>query len=60
MGKLILEMQFSLDGFAEMHFLVNPAALGKGLRIFHDLTQLALVKATGFACGVTALHYRLQ
>ncbi|MCB2406723.1 dihydrofolate reductase family protein [Hymenobacter lucidus] len=44
----------------EYHLFINPAAIGRGLPVFQSLdnTQhLTLVKATGFECGVTVLHY---
>lgn len=45
----------------EYHLFVNPVALGRGLAIFAGLDtpqQLQLVRATSFACGITALHYK--
>ncbi|WP_212005656.1 dihydrofolate reductase family protein [Chitinophaga sp. HK235] len=47
----------------EYHLFVNPAALGKGLPIFHLLGQklsMKLVSATSFTCGIVALCYQPQ
>ncbi|WP_106401190.1 dihydrofolate reductase family protein [Actinocorallia populi] len=47
----------------ELHLLVNPAAIGKGMPVFPDLgakQPLHLVEARPFDCGITALHYRPQ
>jgi len=42
----------------EYHLLVNPVAIGSGLPIFKERTNLKLVSAKGFSCGVVALHYQ--
>ncbi len=47
----------------EYHLFVNPAAIPSGLPIFETATaahQLELVKATGFNCGITVLHYKAK
>jgi dihydrofolate reductase len=44
----------------EYHLFINPAAIGSGLPIFHDLQDrqaLTLVRAISFACGIVILHY---
>lgn len=44
----------------EYHLFINPAAIGSGMPIFHDLQDrqaLTLVRATSFACGIVILHY---
>lgn len=44
----------------EFHLFINPAAIGKGMTIFHSLDHkqdLTLVKATPFECGIVVLHY---
>lgn len=44
----------------ELHLFVNPAAIGKGMPIFTEITSkqnLKLVNATPFGCGIVALHY---
>jgi dihydrofolate reductase len=40
----------------EYNLFLNPTALGQGLRIFPSAKSLRLIKATQFACGVTALR----
>lgn len=45
----------------DFHLFINPAAIGQGKPIFHELTgqqKLTLVKATPFACGIVVLHYQ--
>jgi dihydrofolate reductase len=41
----------------ELHFFINPVAIGKGKRIFTDRTNLGLVKTNTFECGITVLQY---
>lgn len=44
----------------EYNLFVNPAAIGKGLAIFRDLSgklPLRLVSATAFPCGIVGLRY---
>lgn len=44
----------------EFHIFINPVALGSGMPIFNKLEgfqKLNLVKAIGFDCGITVLHY---
>ena len=49
------------EGLIDEFFLfVNPAAIGKGLPIFAELTALQPLKlseAKAFDCGIVALHY---
>ena len=45
----------------EFHLFVNPAAIGKGLSIFKNIShpaKLSFVKATSFECGVVVLLYK--
>lgn len=42
----------------DLHLLVNPVALGSGMRVFRGKCSYALVTATPFPCGIVALHYR--
>lgn len=46
----------------EFHFFVNPVILGKGRIIFNAQAQsnLTLIKAIGFECGISVLNYRLK
>jgi len=44
----------------EFHLLINPVEVGNGMTIFKELDgklNLALVKATFFACGIAVLKY---
>lgn len=41
----------------EYYLFVNPVALGSGLRIFNERTNLKLMEAKAFSCGVTVLKY---
>jgi dihydrofolate reductase len=41
----------------EYYLFVNPVALGNGLKIFNERTNLKLVNAQAFACGVSVLNY---
>ena len=41
----------------EYHLLVNPVALGSGMPIFKQSTNLKLIKATTFSCGLVILKY---
>jgi dihydrofolate reductase len=41
----------------EYYLFVNPVALGSGLKIFNEKTDLKLVEAQAFACGVTVVKY---
>lgn len=42
----------------DLYLFVNPVALGSGLAIFTDRTNLQLVSAHAFNCGIVAHHYR--
>jgi dihydrofolate reductase len=44
----------------EFHLLINPVAIGNGLTIFKDLSEIqkfTLVKSIAFDCGIVLLHY---
>lgn len=44
----------------DFYIYINPAAIGSGLRIFDNITgyqKLKLIKAKGYDCGITVLHY---
>jgi len=41
----------------EYYLFVNPAAIGNGMPIFKERTNLKLVNARPFECGVVVLHY---
>ena len=42
----------------ELHLLVNPMALGSGMKVFTGRGAFELVGASPFSCGVVALQYR--
>ena len=44
----------------ELYFFVNPVAIGKGMEIFGDRTNLNLVEAKALACGELMMHYKLK
>ena len=41
-----------------LHLIVNPTALGSGMKVFKSRGTFELVKATPFSCGLVAMHYR--
>jgi dihydrofolate reductase len=41
----------------EYYLFVNPVALGSGLKIFNERSNLKLVEAQAFSCGVAVLKY---
>jgi dihydrofolate reductase len=44
----------------EFHLFINPAAIGSGMAIFKDLSELqkfTLIKSTPFDCGIVELQY---
>jgi dihydrofolate reductase len=51
-----------LDGglVDELHLVVNPVALGSGMKVFKARAKYALVKATSFGCGIAVMHYRSE
>lgn len=47
----------------ELHLFVNPVVLGAGMPIFKEVDgrqELALLRATSFACGIVVLNYALK
>lgn len=42
----------------ELHLFVSPVALGNGMKIFQNRTDLNLIKTTDFSCGITVLQYQ--
>jgi len=43
------------------HLFINPAAIGKGMTIFKDLTgklSLNLIESRTFSCGIVVNHYQ--
>ena len=47
----------------ELHFFVNPIALGKGVPVFNGLEgwqTLRLKKSVGYNCGLVLLNYELK
>lgn len=41
----------------EYYLFVNPTALGSGLSIFKEQTNLTLIDAASYGCGITVLKY---
>ncbi len=41
----------------ELNLFVNPTAIGNGMAIFRERTNLKLIKAMPFECGITVLQY---
>ncbi|MEU6715975.1 dihydrofolate reductase family protein [Nonomuraea sp. NPDC046802] len=56
-GGMLVANLIADDLIDELHLFVNPTALGAGMPVFADRTELRLVKAQSFECGITALHY---
>ena len=44
----------------ELNLFVNPTAIGKGMRIFIDRTNLKLVTTKAFECGEVVLQYKVN
>lgn len=45
----------------DLHFFIDPAAIGKGMTIFNDSyskQNFKLIKAKPFECGIVVLHYQ--
>ncbi len=56
-GSSFLKSLISAGLIDEYYLFVNPVALGSGLTIFNERTNLKLVDAKAFPCGVTVLKY---
>ena len=44
----------------EFHLFINPAAIGSGMAIFKDISEIQkfiMIKSTPFDCGIVELHY---
>ena len=44
----------------ELNLFVNPVAIGKGMEIFYERTNLKLVNAKALECGEVLLQYKLK
>jgi dihydrofolate reductase len=42
----------------ELHFFVNPVAIGQGMRVFQGETRLKLMGSTGYPSGVVVNSYQ--
>lgn len=42
----------------DLYLFINPTALGNGLPIFTNRTNLTLIEAKPFDCGIVLLHYQ--
>jgi len=57
-GSTLVRDLISKGLLDELHLFVNPTAIGAGLPVFPGIySQLQLVTARPFECGVTALQY---
>jgi len=45
------------DLIDELNLFINPTAIGKGLRIFLDRTNLQLIRSQAYECGVVVNTY---
>ena len=43
----------------ELNLFVNPTAIGQGLKIFIDRTNLMLIRSQAYECGVMVNKYSL-
>ncbi len=60
-GALLVSSLIKAGIIDEFHFLVNPVAIGSGLRIFKtldDKLNMTLIKSKSFSCGMILLHYK--
>ncbi|MGH1435393.1 MAG: dihydrofolate reductase family protein [Lewinella sp.] len=55
-GKFVSNL-ISENLIDEYHLFVNPAALGTGMKIFKQRTQLKHIKSQSFDCGIVVLVY---
>ena len=60
-GGASLDSSLIKEGLIDdFHLFINPAAIGKGMTIFKDLSNIQkfiLVKSIAFDCGIVMLHY---
>ena len=42
----------------DLYLFINPVAIGKGMAIFKDRTNMTLTETKQFPCGITVLHYQ--
>jgi dihydrofolate reductase len=56
-GSSFLSSLINAELIDEYYLFVNPVALGNGLKIFNEKTNLKLNEAKAFSCGVTVLKY---
>lgn len=42
----------------ELNLFINPTAIGAGLRIFNQRTNLKLVRSKAYKCGIVVLTYK--
>lgn len=59
-GATLVSSLISSDLIDEYHLIVNPVALGKGLSIFKKQTNLKMVNAIPFKCGIIVNHYKKE
>jgi len=56
-GSTLLSYLIGLNLIDEYYFVVNPVALGDGFSIFQETTDLRLINASYFNCGVILSQY---
>lgn len=59
-GSTLVSCLIRLNLIDEYYFVVNPVALGNGLSIFQEETQLRLITSSYFNCGVILSHYESE
>jgi dihydrofolate reductase len=57
-GATLVSSLIQADLIDEYHLLINPVALGRGLPIFKNRTNLKMVNSIPFPCGVIVNHYK--
>lgn len=57
-GAMFVSSLLNANLIDEVHLLVNPVAIGKGLRIFNGVLALSLIKSMPFDCGIVLHQYR--
>ncbi|WP_436492667.1 dihydrofolate reductase family protein [Actinokineospora sp. HUAS TT18] len=58
-GSTLVQSLIANNLLDELHLVVNPTAIGAGLRVFPEgsYTALTLAAATQFDCGISVLRY---
>lgn len=56
-GVTLVPRLLELDLIDELYLLVNPIAIGQGMRFFPDVQKFILRDAKSYAFGLAVLHY---